>query len=127
MIEETAQMATTMNADLTKLLCTALVVGFLAGLILGVAGCATTTKHTDARPTPAGSPSMEPSSISTADQQGAANVATGAITGLSYQSVLPIGMVVLLTILTMKDAAILLFVVVLSHRREILRLKRSDK
>ena len=103
----------------TDLIASAFLIGLIAGVLLGLLGC------TGMRQQKNGLKSVTAESV--ADQQGVANVATGAVTGLSYQSVLPFGVIVLLTILTLKDAMILLAVVVLSHRREMLRLKRNGE
>ena len=65
------------------------------------------TKPTDAQPSP------------TADQQGFVNAA------LQYQSVLPIGMVVLLVILSFYDKSLMGWIVWLSHRREAWRIKKN--
>ena len=54
-----------------------------------------------------------------------AEVEAAQVGGVNYQSVLPIGMVVILTILTLKDAFILWCVLKYSHQREVLRLKNN--
>jgi hypothetical protein len=79
-------------------------------------GCATNpsifAKRTDSRPTSDTSPSPLPPGP---DQQGLAN--------LSYQSVLPVGMVVLLTLLSFHDKMLMGWLTWLSHRREMQRIK----
>lgn len=103
---------------------TAFVSGFLAGLALGLAGCAGMVKTGlgQAERSPAG----EPAPGTHADQQGGANVATGAITGFSYQSVLPMGMVILLTVIVLSQTASNSFEDLLLHRQQILRLKQNQ-
>jgi hypothetical protein len=78
----------------------------------------TFTKQTDPQPTPATKPTdAQPSP--TADQQGFVNAA------LQYQSVLPVGMVVLLAILSFYDKSLMGWIVWLSHRREVWRIKKN--
>jgi len=117
----------------------AFVSGLLAGLLLGVAGCAGMVKRTDTRPTPASAPSTEPTSVSSEDVQAmvsaivkaeieaAVNLNTGPITGVNYQSVLPMGMVILLTVIVLTQTASNSFEDWLLHRQQILRLRRNSE
>lgn len=98
-----------------RYLAAALFIGFIAGLVLGLAGC------TGMRQQKTGLKSVTAESV--ADQQGVANVATGAVTGLSYQSVLPMGMVILLTVIVLSQTASNSFEDLLLHRQAMLRLK----
>jgi hypothetical protein len=126
-VKTTRRVEAAMNhtAVADKMVRLAFVSGFFAGLILGSAGCAGMVKNKQgvAKATP---PAV-PATGTHADQQGAANVATGAITGLSYQSVLPMGMVILLTVIVLSQTAANAFEDLLLHRQQILRLKRNGE
>ena len=127
------------RAGADKMVPAAFVCGLLAGLILGVAGCASMVKRTDTRPMPPSSPSTEPSSTSSEDVQAmvsaivkaeieaAVNLNTGPITGVNYQSVLPMGMVVLLTVIVLSGTAANSFEDLLLHRQQMAKLKNGAK
>jgi hypothetical protein len=59
------------------------------------------------------------------DQQGIANVATGAVTGLSYQSVLPAGVAILLGLIVVIQTGANSFEDLLLHRQQMVKLKNG--
>jgi hypothetical protein len=95
-----------------RLLAAALFTGFAAGIILGLAGCAGKKS------------SIQGDTVQ--DQQGIANVATGSVTGLSYQSVLPMGMVILLTVIVLSQTASNSFEDWLLYRQQMAKLKNGN-
>ena len=104
--------------------CRPSIVPVLLGLLFAAElGCASMVKS--AAWMPKAVPGAKDGPGTTADQQGAANVATGDVAGISYQSVLPMGMVILLTIIVLSQTAANSLDDWFAHRQQILRLRRN--
>lgn len=99
--------------------------GLLAGLLLGVCGCAGVSKTT--APVLGDNQTAAIAAAVKAEIQAAleANVTTGPITGVNYQSVLPVGMSVLLAIIVLTQTAANSFEDLLLHRQQLAKLKQN--
>jgi hypothetical protein len=96
-----------------RLLFTAFASGLIAGLVLASLGCAGMVKQ-------------HPITADTVqDQQGIANVATGDVTGLSYQSVLPAGVAILLGLIVVIQTGANSFEDLLLHRQQMAKMKNG--
>ncbi len=110
----------------------AVVVALLVAALCYCSGCALLTKHTADIPRPAGAtpagsdtPRSDPpraaagvAQPSSADQQGGVNTAVQGVTGVAFtrNEAMPLGL-----------ATLLAFVTLLSHRREVMRIRQNGK
>jgi hypothetical protein len=101
--------------------------------VLAVSGCAGMVKKTrfDAPQAPVSASSSQDdlqgliAAVVKTELSAAMNLNTGPITGVNYQSVLPMGMVILLTVIVLTQTASNSFEDWLLHRQQMVRLKAN--